>query len=45
MVHTPLTTWVIPSSWIGCGAGRLAVSLIRISSAMSIQLATRDDPP
>src|SRR5262249_55189200 len=45
MVHTPLTTCVIPSSWIGCGAGRRAVSLIRISTAMIIQLATRDEPP
>ena len=35
----------MPSSWIGCGAGRRALSLTRISRAITIQLATRDEPP
>src|SRR6202042_2526 len=44
-VHPARTTWVMPSSWIGCGAGRRAVSLIRISTATSAQLATSEEPP
>ena len=35
----------MPSSWIGCGGGRRAVSLTRISRPISAQLATRDEPP
>src|SRR5215472_2830141 len=44
-VHPARTTWVMPSSWIGCGAGPRAPSLTRISRATRIQLATSDDPP
>src|SRR6185437_5233982 len=40
-----VTTWVIPSSWIGLGAGRRAASLRRASTATSSQLAIRLEPP
>src|SRR5580700_6169051 len=44
-VHPARTTCVMPSSCIGCGAGRLALSLTRISSAISAQLAISEEPP
>src|SRR6201992_998670 len=44
-VHHRFTTWVRPSSWLGCGAGLRAVSLSRISSPISIQLPSSEEPP
>jgi len=44
-VQFSVTTWVSPSSCIGRGGGRRAVSLTRTSRAMRIQLPTSEDPP
>src|ERR1700753_3077958 len=44
-LHERFTPWVMPSSWIGCGAGLRAVSLSRISSPISIQLPSSEEPP